>query len=236
MVDPLTPQNFLSNFHLIAQTDVAQSFMPQVPNLENLQVISAMSQSSFIPGGKSELIRAIFVQDGTIAEGLFLVTVAPVLPYTGGPGGDIAYGFQFIGITAPKQEFMDSEDTLARSLQSFMITQTYVDNCIRQQAETYAGILKAGKTLSESSDIIMEGWEQRNKVDDILAEKRGDAILGEERLYDPETGEVYKFGGGFYDEYNINRDQYKMDNLQLLPDDDWNLWMEPPRDGYKYVE
>jgi hypothetical protein len=235
VVDPLTPDNFLSQFHLIAQTNIAQSFMPQAPRLENFQVISTTSQPSFITGGETELIRGIFVQDGKVAEGLFLVTVVPVLPSTGGPGGDLAYGFHFMGITSPKQEFKYTENTLATSLQSFSISQSYVDNCLRQQAQTYAGILKAGKTLSESSDIIMDGWESRNKVDDIVAEKRSDAILGKERVYDPETGDVYEVENGFYDTYNINRDQYEMDNLQPLPGDDWNLWMEPPLEGEEYL-
>jgi hypothetical protein len=30
----------------------------------------------------------------------------------------------------------------------------------------------------------MDGWEKRNKVDDITAEKRSDAIMSNERLYD----------------------------------------------------
>ncbi len=235
VVDPLTPDNFLSQFHLIAQTNIAQSFMPQAPRLENFQVISTTSQPSFITGGETELIRGIFVQDGKVAEGLFLVTVVPVLPSTGGPGGDLAYGFHFMGITSPKQELKYTENTLATSLQSFTISQSYVDNCLRQQAQTYAGILKAGKTLSESSDIIMDGWESRNKVDDIVAEKRSDAILGKERVYDPETGDVYEVENGFYDTYNINRDQYEMNNLQPLPGDDWNLWMEPPLEGKEYL-
>jgi hypothetical protein len=236
VVDPLKPQNFLSQFHLIVQTEVAQSFMPQAPKLENLQIISTTSLSSFIAGGKTELVRGIFVQDGKVAEGLFLVTVVPVMPSMGGPGGGIAYGFQIIGITAPKREFSHLEKTLIASVQSFTITQSYADNCMRQQSETYAGILKAGKTLSETSDIIMEGWENRNKVDDIIAEKRSDAILSNERLYDPETGEVYEFKSGFYEEYDINRERYEMNNLNLLPDEDWNLWTRAPLDGYRYVK
>jgi len=236
VVDPLTPQNFLSQFHLIVQTEVAQSFMPQAPKLENLQIISTTSLSSFIAGGKTELVRGIFVQDGKVAEGLFLVTVVPVMPSTGGPGGGIAYGFQIIGITSPKREFRHLEKTLIASVQSFTVTQSYADNCMRQQSETYAGILKAGKTLSETSDIIMEGWENRNKVHDIIAEKRSDAILGNERLYDPETGEVYEFKSGFYEEYDINRERYEMNNLNLLPDEDWNLWTRAPLDGYRYVK
>ena len=235
VVDPLTPENFLSQFHLIAQTSIAQSFMPQAPPLEHFEGISATKQSSFMPGGTTELVRGIFVQDGKVAEGLFLVTVAPVLPAMGGPGGDIAYGFQIMGITSPKQEFKYTENTLAASLQSFTISQSYVDNCLRQQAETYAGILKAGKTLSEASDIIMDGWESRNKVDDIVAEKRSDAILGKERVYNPETGDVYEVENGFYDAYNVNRDQCEMSNLQSLPDDSWDLWTAAPLDGGQYI-
>jgi len=235
VVDPLTPENFLSQFHLITQTSIAQSFMPQAPKLENFQVISATAQPSFITGGETELVRGIFVQDGKVGEGLFLVTVVPVLPSTGGPGGDLAYGFQVMGITSPKQEFRYLENNLAASLQSFTISQSYVDNCLRQQAQTYAGILKAGKTLSESSDIIMDGWESRNKVDDIISEKRSDAILSKERVYNPETGDVYEVENGFYDTYNINRDQYEMGTLQQLPDDSWDLWTAAPLDGGQYI-
>jgi len=235
VVDPLTPENFLQQFHLITQTSIAQSFMPQAPPLEQFEVISTTAQSSSISGGTTELVRGLFVQDGAVAEGLFLVTVAPVLPATGSPGGDIAYGFQVMGITAPKQEFRYLENSLAASMQSFTVSPSYVQNCMQQQAQTYGAILEAGKTLSEASDIIMDGWESRNKVDDIVAEKRSDAILGNERVYDPETGKVYEVENGFYDTYNTNRDQYEMNNLQPLPDDSWDLWTAAPLDGGQYI-
>jgi hypothetical protein len=235
VVSPLTPSNFLAQFHLIAQTRIAQNFMSQCPKLENLQIISAVSQQSPISGGSTELVRALFTEGGNLGEGLFLVTVAPFMPFTGGPGGGNAYGLLITGITAPKGEFRDIENILVKSVESFTISQSYVDNCLRQQASTYAGILKAGKTLSETSDIIMQGWENRNKSDDIIAEKRSDAILEKERVYDPETGEVYMFENGFYDKYNINRDRYEMNNLQPLPENNYDLWMEASLDGYKYL-
>ncbi|MBE9569079.1 MAG: hypothetical protein IMF11_00495, partial [Proteobacteria bacterium] len=112
---------------------------------------------------------------------------------------------------------------------------SYVNSCLAQQANTYAGILKAGKTLSETSDIIMQGWENRNKVDDVLSEKRSDAILGRERLYDPNTGEVYEFENGFYDKYQLDQNRYEMNNLQPLPDDNHDLWTKPMLDGYKHL-
>jgi hypothetical protein len=92
--------------------------------------------------------------------------------------------------------------------------------CLRQQQQQFQGILRTGKTLAETSDIIMESWEYRNKVDDIISEKRSDIMLGNVRVYSPDTGTVYETPLGFYDEYNIRREQYNMDNLQLLPDND----------------
>jgi hypothetical protein len=73
----------------------------------------------------------------------------------------------------------------------------------------------------------MDVWDNRNRSDDIISEKRSDAILGTERVYNPETGTVYEVPLGFYDNYSINRERYNMDNLQLLPDNDWNLWTAP---------
>lgn len=235
VVNPLTPCNFLRKFYLIASTEIAKNFMRECPKLKNLQIISTVSQKSPIGAGSTELIRALFTRNGKLGEGLFLVTVVSVLPYTGGPGAGIGYGFMFMGITAQKDEFPNIEETLIKSLESFTISENYVTNCLRQQQATYEGILKAGKTLSEASDIIMDGWQNRNRSDDIISEKHSDAILGRERLYNPESGEVYEFENGFYDKYNINRDSYEMNNLIPLPDDNYDLWMKAPLDGYSNI-
>jgi hypothetical protein len=236
VISPLIPSNFLKQFHQIAQTQTARNFMPQCPRLENIEIISAVPQRSPINGGNTELVRALFREAGELGEGLFLVTVAPGLPFTGAPSAGIGYAFLFTGITAPQREFGDMEKQFIRSVESFTINQAYVNDCLRQQADTYAGIMKAGKTLSETSDIIMQGWEGRNRTDDIIAEKRSDAILGRERLYDPETKEVYEFDNGFYDQYRLNANRYEMSNLQPLPDNDHVLWTKAPLDGPRHLK
>jgi hypothetical protein len=236
VVNPLTPGNFLTQFHLIARSRTAQSFMPLCPRLENLQVVSTVPQSTPISGTTTELVRALFTQGGKLGEGLFLVTVAPLLPFTGSPGGGLGCAFCLVGITAPKNEFGNVEKTLVQCVESFTISQSYVNNCLAQQNSTYRGILKAGKTLSETSDMIMQGWENRNRVDDILSEKRSDAILGRERLYDPHTGNVYEFENGFYDKYQLDQSKYEMNNLQPLPGDNHDLWTKAPLDGYKHLK
>jgi hypothetical protein len=235
VVYPLTPGNFLKQFHLIAKSKLAQGFMPQFPCLENFKVISSVAQASPMSGATTELVRALFTQGGDLGEGLFLVTVAPMLPFTGGPGGGIGFGFCILGITAPQNEFPTLEATLSKSIASFSFNQSYVQNCMAQQNQTYQGILKAGKTLSEASDIIVQGWENRNKTDDILSEKYSDATLGRERLYDPNTGEVYEFENGFYDKYQLDQNKYEMNNLQPLPNDNHELWTKPTLDGHKHL-
>lgn len=235
VVEPLTPGNFLTRFQEIASTQVARSFMPQCPRLENLEVISTQAQPSPLAqfGGQTELIRALFKEKGQLGEGLFLLTVAPFMPFMDGPGGGNAYALLFTGITAPMGELQQLEKALVQPLQTFTIQPAYVQNCIYQQQVIYDGILKAGKTLSDASDLIMEGWKNRNRSDDIIAQKRSDAILGNERLYNPDTGQVYQFENGFFDSYNLNRNQYEMSNLQMLPGDNYDLWMQAPLDGIR---
>jgi hypothetical protein len=130
VISPLTPTNFLDQFHLIAQTQTAQNFIPQCPKLENLQIISAVPQHSPITGGGTELIRALFTEDGNLGEGLFLVTVAPFMPFMGGAGGGNAYGILITGITAPKREFRNIENILVKSVESFTLSESYVSNCL----------------------------------------------------------------------------------------------------------
>ena len=224
VVNPLTPENLLLNFRLVAETDIARAFMEGLPELRGIEIISTTEEMSPLSGGQTKIIRALFQRNGELGEGIFYITVAPMLPLAGLPGGGIGYGFSFTGITSIKSDFKYFQKALTQSLESLTISQSYIDNCVRQQEQQYQGILEAGKTLSETSDIIMDSWEYRNKVDDIISEKRSDAILGNERVYDPDSETIYEVPLGFYENYDPNREQYNMNNLQALPDDDWNLW------------
>ena len=55
------------------------------------------------------------------------------------------------------------------------------------------------------SDMIMDSWENRNNSYDIISQKQSDATLGYERVYDTETGEIYKAYNGFTDDYTGER-------------------------------
>lgn len=100
--------------------------------------------------------------------------------FSGSPGSGIGAGFLITGITAPKGEFGGLVDDLVACVESFTISESYTRNCIAQQNQTYQGILQAGRTLSETSDIIMSGWEDRNRTHDTL--------LGKVERHDPQQG------------------------------------------------
>jgi hypothetical protein len=173
----------------------------------------------------------LFSLDGAVGEGMFLVTVLPFAPYTGSPGQGNGNGHLICGVTAPKAAFTGAVARLIESLESFTVTQEYVDGCIAEQQHTWGAIAAAGRTLSEASDIIYEGWLERTHGEDIGAEQWTDAYRGVERVYDPDTGEVYEFPVGWYEDYDRHRDEYDMNDLQLLPENDWELWMHAVLDG-----
>lgn len=67
---------------------------------------------------------------------------------------------------------------------------------------------QAGASISNSSGSsgdsspIMEAWENRNKSEDIISQKRSDATLGHERVQDKTTGDIYMANNGFYQQYS----------------------------------
>jgi hypothetical protein len=231
VVDPLTPQNYLSHWPEIAAMDAAGRFMADFPHLQGLTLIANSPRAALIPGGETSDARGLFSLNGQVGEGMFLATVKEFMPYTGNPGGGTAYGNFVCGVTAPKAEFPGVMTEYIQSLESFSITQAYVDDCMRQQQAEWGALAAAGQTLSEASDIIFEGWQDRTHVEDISAEKWTDAFRDVERVYDPATGDVYEFPAGWYEQYDPNRNQYQMSDLQPLPADDWDLWMRGTLDG-----
>jgi hypothetical protein len=231
VVDPLTPENYLSHWPEIAAMTAAEAFMPAFPHLDGLKLVAAAPQGAMLPGATTGNARGLFTVGDGVAEGMFLATVKEFMPYTGNPAQGNAYGHFICGVTAPKTEFPTVVAKLVQSLESFTITQGYVNDCLAQQQDLWGAIAAAGQTLSEASDIIYEGWQNRTHSEDISAETWTDSFRGVERVYDPSTGEVYEFPAGWYDAYDANRNQYDMSGLQQLPADAYDLWMRAVLDG-----
>jgi hypothetical protein len=215
----------LQHFNEFAKTDIMQTSVPLAPKISDIQFISSLTPvtSVLTSATDAKIIRALFNQENTLGEGLFYVETLDYGILTSGYN-NIGFGVIFIGMSTGENEFLEYEPILNNILKSYTISQDYVSACIRAQNQAVSGILKAGQTLSETSDIIMDVWDTRQKSDDILSEKWSDTTLSYERVYDPETGEVYRVENGFYDSYNINREDFEMSNLEQLPENSWDLW------------
>lgn len=63
------------------------------------------------------------------------------------------------------------------------------------------------QNFNQTMDGFMSSWESRNISQDIMSQKQSDATLGYERVYDTETGRIYKATNGFTDDYDGKRYQ-----------------------------
>jgi hypothetical protein len=80
------------------------------------------------------------------------------------------------------------------------------DNMRAQQIQSRARAAIA-EDQRQTSDTIMKGWEQRQKVYDEISRKRENAILGTLDVVDPETGHSYKVSN-YGDYHYMSNDNY----------------------------
>ena len=231
VVSPLTPAVFFTKFEQIAKSRTGTHYMSRLPRFSGFHVLAQQAVSSQLTIGTTSLLTGYFVQGGVPCEGQFLATVAPYMPFMNGPGGGTGIAGHVVAITAPVSEFTGLEDDLAACVDSFRMSDGYVRAGIAQSGENFRGVMKAGQTLRESSAIITDGWNARNKTLDIVAQKRSDATLGYDRLCDPSTGDVYQADSGLIAKYEADPSAYDMNDLRALPSDDYALWTATPRDG-----
>ena len=86
----------------------------------------------------------------------------------------------------------------------------------KEQSTQVATVQANAKIYDEISDMIMDSWNKRSNSYDVISGKRSDATLGYERVYDTETGDVYRAYNGFTDIYQGSRYQVATDDMYKL--------------------
>jgi hypothetical protein len=120
-------------------------------------------------------------------------------------------------MTAPDAEFNDWQGILDHCLGSLQFSDTFMSNFYNAEAQLVSTIQANQKVYDSISDMIMDSWEKRNNSYDIISQKQSDATLGYERVYDTQTGEVYKAYNGFTDDYTGDRYQSITDDMYTAP-------------------
>ncbi len=203
-----TTEGFYKIFNELGPLNNTNEFT--FPTLTDFTVIDNLGTG--LLGG--DLLRATFKDsEGKDAEGIFSAYVYDAGPYyvseniMSGKQIDIYFlsVYNAMFITAPKDEFVDWEETLNTVASSLEFTDNFMNGFYSQQDAVMKTFQNVRSICNQISDGIMDSWEKRSASYDIMSQKQSDATLGYERVYDTDTGEVYKAYNGFTDDYDGER-------------------------------
>ena len=211
-IEPQTTEGFYkvwnNNAKLANDTQIKYEYFPYlkeftvVENLGKLQI-----------GG--DILRATFKNDnGKLMQGLFTASVTSSGSYN-------MYGYDLAPLDvyhtfmmmAPDEEFVNYQEIFDYCIGTITFSDSFVQGFMRESNTTLTTVQANAKIYDQMSDMIMDSWEKRNNSYDIISQKRSDATLGYERVYDTETGDIYKAYNGFTDDYSGSRYQAISDDM-----------------------
>lgn len=209
------------------------------PNNENLQVFTLIEATSILKNQNAKetieafdiddiytpvaldnkLLHASFDNPLTMekGEGLFTAAVTEGLVMTD-PGFDCGYYnvYNITGISAPYGMLNEYEDILRRIVGSIQYSDAFIDTCSQNQGNILKSASYVNQIMQDTSNIITEGWNARQKSYDVISQKYSDATLGYERVRDINDPEkIYRAYNGFMDsEFS--------EGFELVNDDDYS--------------
>ncbi|MBQ6103875.1 MAG: hypothetical protein IJL06_09410 [Kiritimatiellae bacterium] len=170
---------------------------PQIADFELVEKKPARTAMSRVARDDA-LLRGTFTDPLTKrrGEGLFTGTLCPGV-VMGNVGCNVMYNIS--GVTAPEGELGEWAATLAEVLGSVRYSEAFEATAARDAQIRAAGNAKLAQTLQETSDLVVRGWEERQKGFDARVGKRADATMGYERVVEKDSGKVYRAYNGFLD-------------------------------------
>ena len=201
------------------------------PRFDNFTVTERYPSTSPLKSSAlgDEQLRATFTDNGKDGEGLFAASVVDFGSFMISDGNVVGYQLQavdggyymaynVVAVTAVKDTFIEWESVLTGCFKTLQYSDSFVSAANQASNEKVALSKQISQNFNATMDGFMTSWEGRNKSQDIMSQKQSDAILGYERVYDTETGEIYKATNGFTDVYDGKR-------YQPVTDD--NMYAEP---------
>ena len=151
----------------------------------------------------SKVLRATFTGDNDKqGEGMFMASIVNFgTQYQAGVDMGYYMVYDIMSITSAKDEFIDYKDILLQSANSIEFSDAYVKKTIDDGNAQTKQALALSASIQAAFDSYMQAWENRQTTYDIMSQKQSDATLGYERVYNTDTGEIYKAYNGFTDDY-----------------------------------
>ena len=216
VIDPQTTEAYFKVWNETAEyvnsNDAKSSYMPK---MKEFTVVENLGKNPVVGG---DILRATFKDSkGNKAQGLFTAAVMDVGSYYVNSNVFNLFSdkidvwplnvYNTVLMTAPDAEFNNWQSILDNTLATMEFSSTFMKG-FNEEETTIAKTVQANqKIYDQMSDMIMDSWEKRNNSYDIISQKQSDATLGYERVYDTETGDIYKAYNGFTDDYTGDRYQ-----------------------------
>ena len=208
VIEDKTTEGFYKIFNDLGTLNNTSTFT--FPTLTDFTVSENLGKGSL--GG--DMLRATFKDaNGNEGEGIFTAYVYDAGPYyvyeniISGKQIDIYFlnVYDAIFISAPKDELINWEESLNTIASSLEFTDSFISGFNQEQDAVMNNFQSIRSIGNQISDGIMDSWEKRSNSYDIMSQKQSDATLGYERVYDTETGDIYKPYNGFTDDYDGER-------------------------------
>lgn len=210
-IDPRTTEQFYKVWNTnakVANKQINQEFFVY---LNNFEMIENLGKTNL--GG--DVIRGKFLNDKKeTMQGLFTASIFESGTYYM-YGLDLAplNSYHNIIMYAPDAEFNNWQAIYDHCLSTIEFTDDFMTGFRKEQGTKVSTVQANAKIYDEISDMIMDSWNKRNNSYDIISQKQSDATLGYERVYDTETGDVYKAYNGFTDDYKGERYKSVTDDM-----------------------
>ena len=178
------------------------------PTISDFTVIDNLGEQQIIGG---DVLRVSFKNTtGELVEGLVTASVVDVGSYSVTENWNLFSNkvdvwpmnvYNVVLLTAPEENFNEWQPVLDYSLSTLAFSDKFMSGFNSEETAIVNTVKANAQIYNQISDMIMDSWEKRNNSYDIISQKRSDATLGYERVYDTDTGEVYKATNGFTDSY-----------------------------------
>ena len=212
-IDPQTTEAFYKAWNNNAKlSNTTELKMEYFPYLNDFNVVENLGSTPL--GG--DIIRATYKNDNNeLMQGLFTASVKSIGTYY--INTDIFNLFSekvdvsplnvynVIMMMAPDADFINYQEIFDYCIGTIEFSDQFVKGFNNEESTLVTTIQANQKVYDQISDMIMDTWEKRNNSYDIISGKQSDATLGYERVYDTETGDIYKAYNGFTDDYSGNR-------------------------------
>ena len=163
----------------------------------------------------SKVLRGTFKgESGVDGEGLFMASIVNFGDnYMGNVDTAYYMVYDIVSVTSTKGDFINYKDILLEAVNSIEFSNSYVNKTIDDSNAQTKQALEINRSVQQAFDSYMSAWENRNKSYDIMSQKQSDATLGYERVYDVDTGDIYKAYNGFSDDYDGKKYQSVTDDM-----------------------